>query len=290
MTSAMNLAFEPEKRGFSADAQRLFDRFIAPAPPQFLVRWLYGQFSRQTPGSVAAGDVVLSHLGDWVSLVLVDDEAESGLAQAALGCATCSNMLGSLCGGNLAGMGALVDRVIDQLTRDSEAWRAQMMQLQLLEGFLGRSFFFLSDSVLETLIADCVLDGLLQTHPTVQECAGQLMIFVVRASLQLVEKMPSLIGMFTKMLRDPDSAQRRIAGAKGLAAIVFGVTIFESVPEFVLEAMSALKDALEVDRTIETAATQFFSDFFDIYDNNLMRNAAELLAPFHESMKPWYLS
>ena len=165
-----------------------------------------------------------------------------------------------------------------------------MMQMQLLEGFLGRSFFFLSDSVLETLIADCVLDGLLQTHPTVQECAGQLMIFVVRASLQLVEKMPSLIGMFTKMLRDPDSAQRRIAGAKGLAAIVFGVTIFESVPEFVLEAMSALKDALEVDRTIETAATQFFSDFFDIYDNNLMRNAAELLAPFHESMKPWYLS
>jgi hypothetical protein len=290
MTSAMNLAFDVEKRGFSPDAQRLFDRFIAGAPQQFLVRWLLGQFSNQTPGSVAAGDIVLSHLGEWLSLILVADETEQVLARSALACAVGSNMLGSLCGANLSGAAELVDRVLDQLAREPEAWQSQMLQLLLLECFLGRAFFFVGDSVLEGLISECVLEGLMQTHPDVQDSASQLLSFVVRASLQLVEKMPSLIGMFRTMLRDPESFPRRIAGAKGLAAIVFGVTIFDSVPDFVLEAMGALKDAMEVDRTIEGAAAQFFSDFFDLYDNNLMRGVAELLAPFHESMKPSYLS
>jgi len=49
-----------------------------------------------------------------------------------------------------------------------------------------------------------------------------------------------------------------------------------------------LTDALEFDSGLKQVIMQFFADFWALYDSNLASNVAELLAPFHASLRPSY--
>ena len=89
-------------------------------------------------------------------------------------------------------------------------------------------------------------------------------------------------------MHDKESSLERVAGAKGLRSIITGTTLFDYIPQYIIDAFSALSDALEFDHSVEGIITEFFSDFWSLYDNNLMKNIAETLAPFRASLRPSY--
>jgi len=98
-----------------------------------------------------------------------------------------------------------------------------------------------------------------------------------------------MVDDFKQMLFDKDNVNHRIAGAKGLSAIISGTVLFDEVPQYVIDSFAALVDALDIDSAVKPIVTQFFSDFWAMYDNNLSTSVAEVLAPFRASLRPSYV-
>ena len=174
------------------------------------------------------------------------------------------------------------------LDPDKKQWQVQTVQLLFTESFLGSTFFFLDEAILESMITDRIIPGLLDQHPDVQDAASQLLTFVVKSSSVIKDKLPFIVERFIAMLTDKESLSRRIAGAKGLSSIIMGTLLFDEVPQYITDSFQALTDAVEVDSSVENIISQFFSDFWALYDNNLMQNIAETLAPYHDSLRPSY--
>jgi hypothetical protein len=184
----------------------------------------------------------------------------------------------------------MIDHILDCLALEGHEWQVQTVLLLITESFLSSVFFFLDEAVLESQISERIVPGLLDSHCDVQDAAAQLLTFVVKTSFQIGAKLDSIVERFKNMLLDKKSLNRRIAGAKGLSSVISGTVLFNEVPQYVLEAFTALTDALEMDSTVEQVITQFFSDFWAMYDNNLAPEIAEVLAPFHASLRPSYFS
>ncbi|OHT00263.1 hypothetical protein TRFO_33092 [Tritrichomonas foetus] len=290
LSSILAISFDLEKRGFNEESHKILDRFLSETTESFIIRWIYGQFSSQSTSSIASGGYILEHLNHWVDYIVDKDEKEEKIARSALMSAATSNWLGSICKLpiSLENVMEMIDKMLDALNPKKHHWQVQTAQLLITESFLGSIFFFLDDSVLEGMIEDRIIPGLLHQHPDVQDAASQLLTFVVKNSLLLRDKLPYIVARFINMLQDRENLSRRIAGAKGLGSIISGTLLFDYVPQYVIDSFSALTEALEVDTSVETIITQFLSDFWAIYDNNLMKNIAETLAPFHASLRPSY--
>ncbi|KAH0786658.1 hypothetical protein GPJ56_009401 [Histomonas meleagridis] len=95
--------------------------------------------------------------------------------------------------------------------------------------------------------------------------------------------------MFQKMLIDDDPIQRA-AGAKGLFAIISSTLIFDDVPDYISSAFTALANAAETDSIVSECINQFFSDFWNLHEENFTENAAISLSPFKESLRPSYIT
>jgi len=177
-----------------------------------------------------------------------------------------ANWIGSMCKAPLTSenVNELVDSMLDQLSPFDHKWLVQAKQLLLTEAFLSSIFFFIDDSMLEGLIGDTIIPCLLHQHPDVQDSASQLLTFVVKSSSQLSPKLPSIVHTFITMLQTKEQLNYRVAGAKGLSSIISGTILFDEVPQYVIDAFSALTEALEMDSSVESVITQFLSDTTEI--------------------------
>lgn len=290
LSSILAISFDPVKRGYNEESYRILDRFIKDSPDSFIIRWLIGQYSTQSTSAIASGGYVVDHLNDWVNFILDKDENEERVARTALMDVANSNWIGSICKLpiSLESVKEVIDKVLKALDPTKKPWQVYTVQLILTESFLGSTFFFIDEKILEDMIEDRVKPGLLNQHPDVQNAASQLLSFVVKSSLQLRDKLPDIVQNFTTMLKDRESLTNRIAGAKGLGSIITGTVLFDDVPQYVIDSFSALTEQLEIDTSVESIITQFLSDFWAVYDNNLKNNIAEILAPFHASLRPSY--
>jgi hypothetical protein len=292
LSSILGLTFDLEKRGKNPESHRVLDRFVTPTRDIFVIRWILGQFGTQSLASLCAGGFVIEHVSEWADFILDKDENEERNARMGLMGVAALNWLGSVCDLPIAvdSVIAFANRMLDQLSPESHPWQVQTCLLLLTEQFLASLFFFLDEGIFEGMIEDRILPGLLHQHPDVQDAASQLLTFVVKSSKQLEEKLGKVVDWFKTMLFDQQSLSRRIAGAKGLGAVISGTLLFDKVPQYVFDSFAALTDAVEVDSTVEQIITDFFSDFWTMHENNLAPNIAEELAPFHASLRPSYFS
>jgi hypothetical protein len=292
LTAIVGLTFDTSKRGRSEESIRILDRFLAYSSDVFLSQFLVEEFYCQSPSAICAGGYVLEHLSEWADIILDKDENEQQLARSGLMGIAKANWLGSVCDLPLtpAAVSDFANTLIDLLLPDKHPWQVQSVLLILTESFLSAVYFFLDDSILEGIIADRAIPGLMNQHPDVQDAAAQVLSFVVKSSTTLSEKLGGVVEIFKGMLINKDSANKRVAGAKGLGSIISGTIMFDEVPSYVVDSFTALTDALEFDSGLEQVITQFFADFWELYDNNLASNVAELLAPFHACLRPSYFS
>lgn len=290
LSSILAISFDLEKRGYNEESYRILNRFMNESPDSFITKWLINQFSTQSTSAIASGGYVLDHLNSWVNFILDKDENEERQARTSLMDVANSNWIGSICKMpvSIENVKEVIDKMLKALDPTKKPWQVYTVQIVLTESFLGSIFFFLDESVLQSMIEDRVIPGLLNQHPDVQNAASQLLSFVVKSSLQLQDKLPEIVEKFTQMLKDRESLSRRIAGAKGLGSIISGTLLFDDVPQYIIDAFLALTEQLEIDSSVEAVITQFLSDFWAVYDNNLMKNIAETLAPFHASLRPSY--
>jgi hypothetical protein len=292
LTAIVGLTFDASKRGRSEESIRILDRFLAKSSDVFLSQFLVGEFYCQSLSAICAGGYVVEHLSEWADIILDKDENGEQLARSALMGISNTNWLGSVCDLPLtpAGVSDFANTMIDVMLPDKHAWQVQAVLLILTESFLSSVYFFLDDSILEGIITDRAIPGLMNQHPDVQDAAAQVLSFVVKSSRTLSEKLGGVVEIFKGMLIDKDSPNKRIAGAKGLGSIISGTTMFDEVPSYIVDSFTALTDALEFDSGLEQVITEFFADFWALYDHNLASNVAELLAPFHACLRPSYFS
>jgi hypothetical protein len=292
LSAILVLALDAECRGNSAEAKRILSRFVDGTPDVFVIQWLGGQFSCQTPSALAAAGYLVDHLREFADLILNKDESEEAEARRALTTVIRSNWLGAVCERPLTvvGVQAFIRRVLGILATTDRAWQVQTVLLLLTEAFLAGLFFYLDDAILENLIDDRIVPGLHHHHPDVQDAAAQLLTFIVRCSKTFTEKLLQLVDTFKRMLVDREVLARRIAGAKGLSAIITGTVLFDDVPEYVFDSFTALSDALEIDSSLEQVITQFLADFWADHDNNLAPDVVNVLAPFHAQLAAPYYS
>jgi hypothetical protein len=292
LTALLGLTFDIAKRGQNPESKRLLNRFVEHANDTFIVQWLLAQFTTQSIAGLASGGYLAEHLKQYVDMILDKDEIEESRTRTAVMLVIGSNWLGSICDQppTAAGVLQFVSQMLELLLPQERVWQLQTALLVLTEELLAGLFFFLDESVLENLIMDRIIPGLLQQHPDVQDAAGELLAFVVKSSLGLSEKLPSIVDTFKTMLIDKEMLNRRIAGAKGLSSVISGTLLFDSVPEYVVDAFQALSDAHEIDSSVEQVITQFFSDFWGLHDNNLAPDIADVLAPFHAHLRPTYFT
>ena len=286
----LSVTFDINERGNSPESLRILEKFCSSGNELFITRWLCGEYSTQSTSALAAGKYILEHIKEYTNFLIDSDENEEKMIRTALLSAFSCNWIGSICKYPFSSedVGNLIDLMLEQLSPAGNPWQVQTIQLLLCESFLSSVFYYIDDTVLEGLIADVVIPCLLDSHSDVQDASSQLLTFIVKSSLLLIEKLPYIVQIFITMLRNKESTAERIAGAKGLCAIISGTFLFNDVPQYVIDSFSALADALEMDSSVEGIITQFFSDFWALYDSNLMNGVAEILAPYRASLRPSY--
>ena len=286
-----------EQREQNQEAYQLLDRFISGKESKFKCLWLNNQFSTQTQSTITTVGYVLNHLQEFADFVLVADEVEEKEAREGFIRLSSINWLGSLIIYPLTKEKAkeTLFKLLEGLEPKNHAWQVQSLQLLLLESVLSHFYYYYDAPDLLALIDRFVIPGLMQQHPEVQDASCELLLFIIKTlplenDDQVETSISEISQIFKIMLKDRNSFPKRIAGAKGLASIISAIILFEIIPQYVLDAMSDLQEAMESDSSVEPVITQFLDDFWAINDGNLLKPASEALGSFRSVAPPSYIT
>ena len=178
--------------------------------------------------------------------------------------------------------------IIAQLTPANQPRQVQSIMLTLQEIFVISNLFFLDNEELERLLS-FALTALNNPNCELQDVAGELLTFLLTSSQHLKSKIPDLLSHFREMIYGKVLSQR-ISGVKGILALIQSTLIFESVPDFVFDALSMLNDVSSPDLSLSQLISSAFSEFYSNAQNNMMPHVVELLSPYLNSARYCYFS
>ncbi|EAY13617.1 hypothetical protein TVAG_390140 [Trichomonas vaginalis G3] len=288
----VSLTFDVDLRGRNQASLDLLSKFVDTTDNEdFINRFVVSSFGVQSLATLSMGEFVLSHFQKWATYITGKDEDKEQLARAGLCAVASSNWLGSISKypvGPNEGK-EVVKRILAEFLKISQhPWQIQCVLILIIESFLASSYFlFDDDEVMPQIVEDVVIVGLGTNHTDVQDAAAQLLTFICHHSMSFSVRICDLIPRFSAMLHD-QQIQTRLAGAKALYALINGTTMFDDVPQYVIDCFQILSDAMETDKAVEPTISQSFSDFWSTNESNLMKSAAETLAPFRASLRPSY--
>ncbi|OHT01723.1 hypothetical protein TRFO_31333 [Tritrichomonas foetus] len=273
--------------------KQFFYDYILPADDRFIARLIIELFHEHSFWSISAMPLCIDNIEEWTKSLIEDkDQEEQELGIRALSTLMISGIVPAVAKLPLTKQTAkpVILRVLEQLTLSNDKnWPAQVNVLVQLLLFLSSSFFLIDDSLVEAIIWDVISPALLHPNSEVQDSASILLSFIFKSFGCIRAKITVFSTMFEKMLTDEDSTQR-IAGAKGLFAVVWSTLIFDDVPDYITSAFSALQDAAETDSTVTDVINQFFSEFWSDHEENFTENAAIQLSPYKDSLRPSYIT
>ena len=298
LVSMLSLTFNLDLKGYNPVSIDLLERFASTEMnDQFVMQFLVGAFGAQSLATLSAGKYALDHLKQWSEMVVDKDENEEQLARAAMISIASSNWIGSVAHLPLTKQTGsdVVKQVLAQLSHSDEnelkimPWQVQTIRILLIESFLASVFFYVEDETMIKIINEIAIPSLTQKHTDIQDSAAQLLTFILHCSIYTLDKIPDYVEIFSKMLRD-QQAHVRLGGAKGLYSIINSTTLFDDVPQYVIDCFQYLTDAMESDKIVEQTIAQFFSDFWSTNEGNLLKTTAEILTPFKASLRPSYFT
>lgn len=290
LISMISLTFDVNLRGHNPKSIELLNKFASNGiNEQFVIRFLVGAFGTQSLATLSAGEFVRNNLQHWSATIVDKDEDEEQIARAAMIAIASSNWIGSIAKLPLTKESSreIVESILNELKQLKGAWQIQVILILLIESFLASVYFFVDDDIMTNVIEEIVIPSLSHQHTDVQDSAGQLLTFILHGSMSINEKIPDYVERFSKMLKD-QQISTRLAGAKGLYSIINATTLFDDVPQYVIDSFQYLTEAVETDKAVEPTITQFFADFWSSNEGNMLKSTAEILAPFKASLRPSY--
>lgn len=270
-----------------------FYDYILPADDKFISDLLLQLFGAHSFGSMSLLPLCIDNIQEWTRSFFTDkDKDEQDVSVRALSSLMISDIVPSVAQLPLTKETArpVVVRVLEQLTTTEKSWPTQVNILMNLLLFISSSYFLIDESLIESIIWDVVSPSLLNQSSDVQDAASVLLSFIFKSFGSIRAKITVFLTMFVKMLNDENDSSQRIAGAKGLFAIVWSTLIFDDVPDYITSAFSALQDASESDSTVTDCINQFFNEFWSEHEENFTENAAIQLSPYKDSLRPSYIT
>lgn len=270
-----------------------FYDYILPADDKFISDLLLQLFGAHSFGSMSLLPLCIDNIQEWTRSFFTDkDKDEQDVSVRALSSLMISDIVPSVAQLPLTKETArpVVVRVLEQLTTTEKNWPTQVNILMNLLLFISSSYFLIDESLIESIIWDVVSPSLLNQSSDVQDAASVLLSFIFKSFGSIRAKITVFLTMFVKMLNDENDSSQRIAGAKGLFAIVWSTLIFDDVPDYITSAFSALQDASESDSTVTDCINQFFNEFWSEHEENFTENAAIQLSPYKDSLRPSYIT
>lgn len=292
LMSFLSIKFDINKRGNDPEIEEFLNKFFkGKLSDPFCVLWSLSNFDDQSKSSLAAGKFTLDHLHEFLNNFMNPDETqEQNAKRAAIGI-LCSNWLGSIGSNPLTPESGneITKKVIDQIFNAKNEWQIYQFGLVLCENFLSINYFYVTDELFNNLVDKCISMICPTRHPDIQDSASQLLSYLIRNYIAYPSRADMDVENFKAMLNNKEDSNIRVAGAKGLRAIISGTIFFDDVPNYLIEAFQALKDRVEIDKTVEPTVSDFFKKFWQKNENNLRKNASRMLAPFRDSTPPSYV-
>jgi hypothetical protein len=268
----------------------LFYDYIIPAADTFIVRWVAAVCENHDLVSISAMPICIDAIEDWVQLAENRDEDEELVTEDALTRLVSANIVTS-CAVLPVTMETAqppIRRTIEQLNTTGKSWQTQTRVFGCLEIFLANSYFFVEDETLNLIVNDYVLPALLHSNSDVQQSADNLLGFIFRNFAWGRARIPEYAALFGERLKN-EALSERLAGARGLIAVIEAESIFDEVPSYIVDAFALLADAAEC----ESAVAECVQDFFSVFWSNLSNyteNVVLLLAPFRGCCAPSYIT
>ncbi|OHT01580.1 hypothetical protein TRFO_07459 [Tritrichomonas foetus] len=181
-----------------------------------------------------------------------------------------------------------INTIIDQLTPANQPWQTQSILLTLEETFIISNLFFMSNEELDKMLSSA-LTALNNPNCELQDVAGELLAFLLVSSQYLKSKIPDLLSDFREMIYG-NVLQIKISGVKGILSIIQSTLFFETVPDYIFDALSMLNEVSSVDLSLSQLISAAFSEFYSNAQNNMMPHIVELLTPYLNSAKHCYFS
>lgn len=277
--------------GITENRHKLFYDYIISSNDAFITRWLLEEFLVPSVSSINVMPFCADNIEKWINITENKDENEQELGIDALVSFFVSDIVTSISPLPVTKSFSrpIILRILEQLNPTDKKWQTQTVIFSMLIYFLQHSYFLIEESDVEEIIWNYISPALLNPNTNVQDSASTLLSFIFSNFGSIRVKISIFSDMFQKMLFDKDSLQR-IAGAKGLFAIISSTLIFDDVPDYIVSAFTSLSTASEIDSSVSECINQFFSDFWSIHEENFTENAAIALSPFKDSIRPSYIS
>ena len=269
-----------------------FNDYILPSDDRFIRRLLMVVYKYRHFASINLSPFCIDHIEEWTKSITEDkDEEEQMLGEEALLLFIKSDIISSISTYPLTkdSVSPIIHRVLEQLTTINKTWPVQVTVFPQIMHFLAVSYFFIDEPLVEKIILDIVIPGLLHPNSNVQDEAGFLLQFIFESFVSIKSKIEEYHSIFSTMLHD-DNFTQRIAGAKGLFAIAWSTLIFDDVPQYILEIFQELQDCADRDSSMSNCINEFFNGFWSKHEENFTSNTAILLSPYKLSLKTSYIS
>ncbi|OHS95729.1 hypothetical protein TRFO_10380 [Tritrichomonas foetus] len=263
----------------------VFNEYILKTDPKFISRWICEQFDQVSFGSLSAVPLCVEKLRDFVLIEMENDEDSMSFLHNGIIGIIRTNMF--IPDSSKEKIDATIKNIIQQLDPTNLPWPKQVLMLSLFIELIKEMFFYISEESIDYIIKNITLPALEHSNPDVADTASVLLSFILKIDVKVRENISDYVERFTRML---NNGENRLAGAKGLFAVVWSTLIFDDVPQFVIDAFMTITSGHWNDSVLEDNINQFISDFWNVHDNNLTKNGQEILSPFRSNMMPSYIS
>ena len=296
LSSLIDLKFNVNLRGDSDEIKRILNKYVSNNTDIFKIQCLNSVFCTQTLSSIAAFGYTCDNLPSIIQLIIGKDEEIEKLVREMLVFIGGANWISCISPIIMREKNLTFNEIVKEKVKELfnqlkliGPWQVQSIQLLLTENFMTIFYYYLNDEQIENLIKDRVNPGLEHIHSEVQDSAAELFISTLKNCVTISNHINDYVEQFKFKLNSKEHIQR-IAGAKGLTAIITSALIFNDVPQYVLDSFDALANAYLDDSSVKTVIYQFFQDFESVNnENNLLKSTAERLAPYRGLAKPSYI-
>jgi hypothetical protein len=292
ISSVFTCFFRMNDASVPRELAELFENTLMKAGDEFIVSWLLAQFTAQAISSVLLNRLAIGCVRQWVDLPLDKNEEEEKRARHALLHLVRSNWVWACAARPITQENArpILQQVLEHLMPLNRVWQIQTVLILLIESFICVNFLFFSDADLEKAVWDIAMPALMNANSDIQDAGTELLAFLLLTSPHLRTLIPQLGADFRKALFSGATAPLalKLSGVKGLSAIIHSTVLFDSVPDYVLDAFQALGEAQQMDSALELSISVTFADFWSVHEESLLPDVAETLMPYREAVRTSY--
>lgn len=263
----------------------VFNEFILKADNKFISRWLYEQFYQFIQSSLVVAPFCFDHLREFVLMDFGSDDDSLTMLTNGLICLLHSDLISISM--SKEDIDQTINKIIEQLDPNDQSWPKQVLMLSLLIEFVRGIFYYISSESIDLLISKIVLPAFEHSNLDVQNLASILFAFIMKTFVNKRDLLPQFVESFSKMLLE---GENQLAGANGLFAVIWSTLLFDDVPQYIIDAFSALTAKEWSNRALQEQINHFLGDFKAAHDDNFTENARELLSPFMQFIQPSYIS